>query len=269
VLLRITPRITRDNRVLLHVRPEVSTGNIDPVTQVPNKRTTELETDVMLKDGEGMVIGGLIDEQDITNQTKWPYLGDLWRVGALFRHSEVIKDRKEVIIALIPRIQPYSPDYSEFEQGEWVRSATPLYKGPLCYVDRPSEPRLPDGKRLARTYIPPRANLPEAYRGPCNYCEAPWPRYYVPNKPYPQQNPAGVHDGCDPACDDGYCLEGACATDDYRGPGLSQPNSWAQPDVSGEFVPSYDPGYGDAGYGDSGYGPASPFADDSIISDQP
>jgi hypothetical protein len=71
VLLRITPRITRDNRVLLHVRPEVSTGNIDPVTQVPNKRTTELETDVMLQDGEGMVIGGLIDEQDITNQTKW------------------------------------------------------------------------------------------------------------------------------------------------------------------------------------------------------
>ena len=53
VLLDITPRITRDNRVLLHVRPEVSTGAIDPITQVPNKKTTELETDVMLNDGEG------------------------------------------------------------------------------------------------------------------------------------------------------------------------------------------------------------------------
>ena len=109
VLLTITPRITRDNRVLLHVRPEVSTGVIDPITQVPNKKTTELETDVMLDDGEGMVIGGLIDEQDLTNQSKVPYLGDMWRVGFLFRKSDITKERKEVIIALVPRIRPYTP----------------------------------------------------------------------------------------------------------------------------------------------------------------
>ena len=139
VLLRITPRITRDNRVLLNVRPEVSSGEINPLTQVPNKRTTELETAVMLNDGEGMVIGGLINEKDDTNQSKIPYLGDMWRVGFLFRKSTVTKERKEVIIALIPRIQPYSPEYSDYDQGEWVRSDTPLFKGPLCYVDRPDE----------------------------------------------------------------------------------------------------------------------------------
>jgi hypothetical protein len=81
----------------------------------------------------------------------------------------------------------------------------------------------------------------------------------VPNKPYPQQNPAGVRDGCD----DGYCLEGGCATGDCA-PGLTQPNAWAQPDLSGEFSPDDE-----SGYGDTGYGPASPFADDTIISDQP
>lgn len=245
VLLNITPRITRDNRVLLHVRPEVSTGAIDPITQVPNKKTTELETDVMLNDGEGMVIGGLIDEQDITNQSKIPYLGDMWRVGFLFRKSDVTKERKEVIIALVPRILPYSADFQDFEEGEWVRAATPLYKGPLCYVDRPFDAHLPDGKRVAKTYIPPPAHLPEAYRGPCNYCTAPWPQYYVPPKPYPEQHHA----------EDGYGepLEGDCVDT-----GLMQPDIWGQPqpEAAGESLPN-----GDAGY-------ASPYQEDSIISDQ-
>ncbi len=265
VLLSITPRITRDDRVLLHVRPEVSTGAIDPITQVPNKRTTELETDVMLNNGEGMVIGGLIDEQDLTNQSKVPYLGDMWRVGFLFRKSEVIKERKEVIIALIPRIQPYEPDYQDFEEGEWVRAATPLFKGPLCYVDRPYESHLPDGKRVAKTYIPPRTVLPEAYPGPCNYCEAPWPRYYVPNKPFPQQNLAeGRGDYGGEFCGD---------------TGLSQPDAWGGPDVAGEFVPGYDAGYGAEGGYDSQGGRGSQgsydspgsydVGNDSIISDQP
>jgi type II secretory pathway component GspD/PulD (secretin) len=217
VLLDITPRITRDNRVLLHVAPQVSTGAIDPITQVPNKKTTELTTDVMLNDGEGMVIGGLIDEQAITNQTKWPYLGDLWRVGALFRHSEVTKERKEVIIALLPRIQPYTPAYENFEQGEVVRAATPLFKGPLCYVDRPWEAQMPDGMRVARPYCPPGAILPKIDRQPCNNCEAPWPRYYVPQKPYPTQHL--VNELADDFGDD--CAEGSIA------PELRQPEPWS------------------------------------------
>ena len=55
----------------------------------PTRRTTELETDVMLNDGEGMIIGGLIDEKDTPRRSKVPYLGDLWRVGFLFRKSDV------------------------------------------------------------------------------------------------------------------------------------------------------------------------------------
>jgi type IV pilus assembly protein PilQ len=242
VLLDITPRITRDNRVLLHVAPQVSTGAIDPITQVPNKKTTELTTDVMLNDGEGMVIGGLIDEQDLTSQTKWPYLGDLWRVGFLFRHSDVTKERKEVIIALLPRIQPYSPAYENFEQGEAVRAETPLFHGPLCYVDRPYESHLPDGLRVARPYIPPGAIPPKVDRQPCNYCVTPRPRYYVPQKPYPTQQlvdeTAGDYSG-----DFGRrCL-----------PPSPQPEL-ASPVVDGEFVPEY------GGYDDN---------DGSIISDRP
>ena len=131
VILTIMPRITRDCRVLLHVKPEVSKGQVNPTTGLPDAETTELETDVMLRDGQGMIIGGLIRELDSTTQQKVPWLGDVKGLGWLFRRTEVTKERDEVIIALVPRIQPYNQQYYEFEQGELVKAGVPLYEGPL------------------------------------------------------------------------------------------------------------------------------------------
>jgi hypothetical protein len=248
-----------DGRVLLHVRPEVSTGAIDPITQVPNKKTTELETDVMLEDGQGMIIGGLIDEQDHTTQNKVPYLGDMWRVGFLFRKSDIIKERKEVVIAIVPRILPYAKDYEDFEQGELIRAQTPLFQGPLCYTDRPFDAHLPDGKRVARPYIPPRANLPAVNNTPCNNCKAPWPQYYIPHKPYPRQNFVDEYAN-EFQSEHGGEVGSGCA-EDYSGPGVVQPEAWGpQPEVASEQGPAegsyYAPGYSAPG-------------NDSIISDQP
>jgi hypothetical protein len=186
VLLRIRPNITRDDRVLLHVHPEVSTGKINPLTNIPDKSTTELETDVMLRNGQGMIIGGLINETDATIQTKIPYLGDLWRVGVLFKRSEVNKERSEILVAIVPRIQPYTPEYKAFEQGELVRAATPLYQGPLIRNSRPYDPVLPDGRRVVKPFIP--TPLPRPAIDRCRECTAPWPSYDVPRHVYPQQH---------------------------------------------------------------------------------
>ena len=113
VVLSIVPRITRDNRVLLHVKPEVSKGEVNPETGLPQEETTELETDIMLEDGQGMIIGGLIKETDSVTQQKVPYLGEVKGIGWLFRRSEVNKERVEIIIALVPlalRGVKYRPD---------------------------------------------------------------------------------------------------------------------------------------------------------------
>ncbi len=157
VILRITPRITQDCRVLLHVAPEISapSGERESPDLPPNISTVELQSDVMLRDGEGMIIGGLIDERDVTNQQKIPYLGDVRGVGWFFRHTRIEKERREVFFALIPRVQPYNQQYAEFEQGELVRTGVPLYEGPLQRVDRPWDPILPDGRRVYRRLIPP------------------------------------------------------------------------------------------------------------------
>ena len=88
VVLRLTPRITRDGCVLLHVKPEVSKGAVNPETGLPESQTAELETDVMLNDGQGMVIGGLIKETDSVDQSKVPWLGNVRGIGWLFRKTE-------------------------------------------------------------------------------------------------------------------------------------------------------------------------------------
>jgi len=182
VLLRITPRITRDGRVMLHVRPEVSSGRVDP-DGLPQTETTQLETDVMLDDGQGMILGGLIKEIDDVQQSKVPVIGDAWLVGKLFQKSEVTKERVEIIIAIVPRIQPYDPEWQAFEQGDITKAGVQLFKGPLCRTDRPFDAILPDGDRVSRPWVPPCAP-PEDYRnfwGPNSH-------YFVPRHPNPVQN---------------------------------------------------------------------------------
>jgi hypothetical protein len=192
VVLALTPRITRDGRVLLHVKPEVSSGQVNPETGLPEEETTELETDVMLDDGQGMVIGGLIKESDSVVQSKVPYLGNMKGVGWIFRRSEVTKNRVEIIIALVPRIQPYDGQWASFEQGELVKAGVPLFHGPLCRTDRPWDPVLPDGKRVAKPLNPMRHHN----RHPRGYFHNLGPRYAVPPYPLPEQQLRGELSEC-------------------------------------------------------------------------
>jgi type II secretory pathway component GspD/PulD (secretin) len=181
VILRITPRITQDGRVLLRVAPQVSSpiGQRTSASLPPDISRTELETDVMLGDNQGMIIGGLIKERDVTSQEKVPYLGDVKGLGWFFRHTSVTKERVEIIFALLPRIQPYNQQYQAFEQGELVKAGVPLFDGPLCRTERPWDPILPDGKRVYRPLIPRKA----VCRGP-----GPNSQYIVPPEPLPQQD---------------------------------------------------------------------------------
>jgi hypothetical protein len=184
VILRITPRIAQDGRVLLRVAPEVSSpsGPRESEDLPPNISTIDLQSDVMLCDGQGMIIGGLIDERDVTTQTKVPYLGNVKGIGWLFRKTTVTKERTEIVFALVPRIQPYNNVYQAFEQGELVKAGVPLYDGPLCRTDRPWDPILPDGKRVYRPLI----SRNWWHRG--GPYDSPNSEYVIPPYPLPQQH---------------------------------------------------------------------------------
>lgn len=144
VILQVTPRITRDGRVLMRVAPKVSTGAVNPDTGVPDEETTELQTDALLASGQGMIVGGLIQELDDTRITRVPVLGSIPYVNALFQRRQVDKRRTELIIALVPHVLPYSPAVQARNDVEFARAREPLTYGPLCRFPRPYEPRLAD-----------------------------------------------------------------------------------------------------------------------------
>jgi hypothetical protein len=154
VVLDVTPRVTRDGRVMMQVKPEVSGGEIDPATGLPSEETTEVETNVLLESGRGIVIGGLIQERDIDNQSKVPGLGDLKWVGPLFQRRTQEKKRTEIIVVLLPHVLPYHCEREQQQAVEVERATTPLLWGPLSSYPRPWEPRLHNAydnpKRLHR-----------------------------------------------------------------------------------------------------------------------
>lgn len=142
VLLTVTPRISRNGQVLMHVKPEVSDGQVQD--GLPSKKTTEVQTDVMLPNGRGMVIGGLIRDTDVETQSKVPFFGDLYLVGKLFRRRELSKRREEIIITLIPRVVPGTLACDDRHAQEVQQAETRLLDRNLERVPRPWDGRLPD-----------------------------------------------------------------------------------------------------------------------------
>ncbi|MEM8864041.1 MAG: type II and III secretion system protein, partial [Planctomycetota bacterium] len=144
VVLTVTPRITRDGRVLMRIQPEVSSGAVNPETGLPEEETTELQTDALLTTGQGMIIGGLIQERDSTVISKVPLLGSVPYAGFFFQRRQLVKSRSEIIVALVPHVMPYSPIQQQRNDDGFRRAFTPLTYGPLCRFPRPEEPRLID-----------------------------------------------------------------------------------------------------------------------------
>ncbi|MGI9427241.1 MAG: type II secretion system protein GspD [Bythopirellula sp.] len=144
VVLTMTPHVTRDGRVLMRIKPEVSEGQVDPETGLPAEDTVEVETDVLLNNGQGLVIGGLIQEVDSNVQSKVPWLGDLPYAGILFQKRQVVKARAEIIVTLIPHVMPYTPIDIAHNDHRMMRTQQPLMSPPLNRFPRPYEARLPD-----------------------------------------------------------------------------------------------------------------------------
>jgi len=143
VILEVTPRVSANNEIIMNVKPKVSDGKIS-LTGLPEEKTTEVETNVILQDGQGVIIGGLIKEKDSDGQSKIPFFGNLPYVGMLFQARKKESERAEVIIALLPRVLPYAPCPAAREQLEMLRTTTPLFHGPLRRCPRPWEPSLRD-----------------------------------------------------------------------------------------------------------------------------
>ncbi|MBI3997138.1 MAG: energy transducer TonB [Candidatus Omnitrophica bacterium] len=106
--LYVTPNIKRDGYVQMKIRPEVSSvaRTVTSVanTVVPIIQTTEAETNVLVKSGVTLIIGGLIDTKDVQTDNRVPWLADLPVVGPAFRGQATTKKKSELVVFLTPQI---------------------------------------------------------------------------------------------------------------------------------------------------------------------
>ena len=101
--LKVTPRITPDDRIIMDL--DVSQDSIGAVFNgVPSIRTNSLQTQVLVSDGETIVLGGVFQTVVSEGISKTPILGDLPWVGALFRQKTRSDDKQELLIFITPRL---------------------------------------------------------------------------------------------------------------------------------------------------------------------
>ena len=105
ISLRVTPHINDNNRITLDLHPEVSDLSSQATVQggvIIN--TSEADTRVMVKNGETAVIGGLIRANDVTFETGVPILKDIPLLGSFFKNTTTVKEKRELLIFVTPRI---------------------------------------------------------------------------------------------------------------------------------------------------------------------
>ncbi|MBL7171001.1 MAG: hypothetical protein ISS46_03305 [Candidatus Omnitrophica bacterium] len=121
VTLKVTPTINRENMITMKIRPEVSTvtstldtaeGNVIPILS-----TSETETNIMIKDGVTIVIGGLIKDEKIKSVSQVPILGSIPILGILFRKKSNEIKKTELVILLTPRIITGEKGIGDFEKN--------------------------------------------------------------------------------------------------------------------------------------------------------
>lgn len=105
IILKVTPIINSDGRILMKIKPSVSqVTETTIIGAAPGIDTREADTNVIVKDGETIVIGGLIKDMQSTTVFKVPLLGDIPLLGWLFRKKSVVRNRIELLIFVTPRI---------------------------------------------------------------------------------------------------------------------------------------------------------------------
>lgn len=148
VKLNIEPVVDSEDKITSKVHAEVSTLDyshgvkIDSFS-VPGIATREAESEVNVRSGMTMAIGGLINSEDAKIVSKIPLLGDLPIIGRFFRHTSNTRDKRELIILITPTLvaddtpapmsQRMKESYEEIERAarnrELVETRKPVPQG--------------------------------------------------------------------------------------------------------------------------------------------
>jgi type II secretory pathway component GspD/PulD (secretin) len=102
VILRVTPSIDSEGRIAMKIRPEVSSGSVS--AGIPSKKTTEVNTQLIARDGQPVLIGGLIKSSSSFRRQGIPLLADLPLLGRAFSSTDDGGSTTETIVLITPHI---------------------------------------------------------------------------------------------------------------------------------------------------------------------
>jgi hypothetical protein len=109
--LYLRPFVSDDGFIRMELKPQVSTAEIRTVTDsggaavtIPDELTNELVTNVMVRDGQTVVLGGLFREATTATRRQVPFLGDIPILGIPFRGHDDATERQEIVFLIKPTI---------------------------------------------------------------------------------------------------------------------------------------------------------------------
>lgn len=109
--LAVRPFVSKNGLIRLELRPQVSNFTLRQVADgagnnvtIPDEDTTEMNTNVMVRDGQTVVLGGLFTETTSSNRSQVPVLGDIPLVGNAFKGYDDSTRRSEIIFLITPSI---------------------------------------------------------------------------------------------------------------------------------------------------------------------
>ncbi|MGR0304697.1 type IV pilus secretin PilQ [Acinetobacter beijerinckii] len=102
--LDVTPSITPEGKVMMKLNiTKDSPSNPTPTGQLTINKNS-IDTNVLVDNGETVVLGGIFEQENINSQTKVPFLGDIPYLGKLFRRERKTDNKRELLIFVTPRI---------------------------------------------------------------------------------------------------------------------------------------------------------------------
>ncbi|WP_088157791.1 type II and III secretion system protein family protein [Inquilinus limosus] len=151
VKLDIAPVVLSDKRIVLKVAPEVSELDYANALefqgfQVPAFRRRSTSTTVELGNGQSFVLAGLMYSNSQINESKFPWLGDIPIIGALFKSTNNQQERQELIIVATPRlVTPLAPNQIPSLPGVDTRKFNPTVGDMILNVDQVQDHLAPYG----------------------------------------------------------------------------------------------------------------------------
>ncbi len=137
VMLDVTPRVNANGMVIMEIKQVVSGVAEAPATGVTSTATInkkEIESSVAVQDGETIVLGGLITEQNTYNKAGIPFIHELPGIGPLFGNTTNNKDKTELVVLITPRVVKTKQDSRQISD-EFKRKLTGIYESRTVVPD--------------------------------------------------------------------------------------------------------------------------------------